>query len=302
MASLFYWFCSFNGLRGCARKVIYSAWNNYANFGCDIGGYRGGNLPLQKNLFLRWTQFGAFLPLMENGGGGEHRPWMYDAETVEVYRRFAQHHHKLAPYLLTMGAVAMETGTSSVHPIAVKPEDMNPARSPQPTSFSYLLGDSVLVHPVMHEVMQAHNITELVSVVEAVFPPRHSPRHSSSSEEEKVQEVVNKDGEIPGMWLDWWRPHDASLAHAGNSRSLLLVPLTSAAVYVQRSACLPLQRSAEDASVVFTWFGPRQGESQRCDMREPVSEGEGITARMSLSADSRLLMNTTSFFFCYFTL
>jgi len=34
------------------------------------------------------SQLGAFCPLMENGGEGEHRPWMYDNETLEIYRNF----------------------------------------------------------------------------------------------------------------------------------------------------------------------------------------------------------------------
>lgn len=41
------------------------------NYGSDIGGYLGDSRT--KELFLRWTQLGAFSPLMENGGNGEHR-------------------------------------------------------------------------------------------------------------------------------------------------------------------------------------------------------------------------------------
>ena len=44
--------------------MLYSAWDGYANFGCDIGGYRGGSDTKDKELFLRWAQFGAFLPLV----------------------------------------------------------------------------------------------------------------------------------------------------------------------------------------------------------------------------------------------
>jgi hypothetical protein len=36
---------TFNGLRGCMKKVIFSAWDGYTNFGCDIGGYRGPDAP-----------------------------------------------------------------------------------------------------------------------------------------------------------------------------------------------------------------------------------------------------------------
>ena len=51
-------------LIGCAKKVIYSAWDNYANFACDVGGYRGNDVDPAKELFIRWAQFSAFLPFV----------------------------------------------------------------------------------------------------------------------------------------------------------------------------------------------------------------------------------------------
>ena len=64
------------GLQKAMYNVLKSAWNGYLNFGFDIGGYRGQNI--SKNIFLRWVQTGAFLPFMENGGNGKHRPWVFD--------------------------------------------------------------------------------------------------------------------------------------------------------------------------------------------------------------------------------
>ena len=89
------------GLRGCARKVIYSAWDGYGSYGCDIGGYRAQQLSPDdtKEYFLRSAQLNAFLPLMENGGAGEHRPWMVnggDEEITAVYRELVNHHTRLA--------------------------------------------------------------------------------------------------------------------------------------------------------------------------------------------------------------
>ena len=65
------------------------SFSGYANFGSDIGGYRSGNgtLGRSKELFIRWAQLGAFSPLMENGGNKEHRPWAFDDETLEIYKR-----------------------------------------------------------------------------------------------------------------------------------------------------------------------------------------------------------------------
>ena len=65
-------------LQYSSLQVIYSAWMGYGNYGCDVGGYRGGSDTKYATHFLRSAQLNAFLPLMENGGGGEHRPWMYE--------------------------------------------------------------------------------------------------------------------------------------------------------------------------------------------------------------------------------
>jgi alpha-glucosidase len=54
-------------------------------------------------LFIRWAQLGAFSPLMENGGNKEHRPWMFDDETLQIYRNFVKIHMSLKPYFLTVG-------------------------------------------------------------------------------------------------------------------------------------------------------------------------------------------------------
>ena len=74
---------------------------------------------------------------MENGGNKEHRPWEFDTtnETLNIYKkyvsikfselycnffiyRFVDTHYQLVPYLLTTGAEAFETNTSSITPLA----------------------------------------------------------------------------------------------------------------------------------------------------------------------------------------
>lgn len=63
---------------------------DYANFGSDIGGYMNDHQTIMgrtKELLIRWAQLGAFSPLMENGGNQEHRPWAFDNQTLEIYRK-----------------------------------------------------------------------------------------------------------------------------------------------------------------------------------------------------------------------
>ena len=65
---------TFDGLKAALRNYFHSSWSsqNYSNFGSDIGGY-DDSVPRTKELLLRWAQLGSMSPLMENGGGGEHR-------------------------------------------------------------------------------------------------------------------------------------------------------------------------------------------------------------------------------------
>jgi hypothetical protein len=93
------------GMGVALTNMWESAKAGYVSFGSDISGFRGDGLR-DKEVFIRWSQLGAFSGLMENGGGGEHRPWLYDAETRDIYRRFAAIHHEIIPFMYSRGAEA----------------------------------------------------------------------------------------------------------------------------------------------------------------------------------------------------
>jgi alpha-glucosidase (family GH31 glycosyl hydrolase) len=111
---------SFRGLRIALSNLFHSAWRGYVNIGSDIGGF--GNVDQQplgrsKEVLLRWAQMGALMPLMENGGSGEHRPWAFDEETLEIYRDFADLHESLLPYFMSAGGDAWAAGKPVVKPM-----------------------------------------------------------------------------------------------------------------------------------------------------------------------------------------
>ena len=91
-----------------------------------------------KDALIRWAQLGAFSPVMENGGGGEHRPWMFDEETTDIYRAFVEIHYQLLPYLMKHGGVAWENGTSLTTYLAHE-------------DYTYLLGPDIFVAPMLEE-------------------------------------------------------------------------------------------------------------------------------------------------------
>ncbi len=123
------------GLQLAMRNMFKSTNYNHVNMGSDIGGFRGSGLR-DKEVMIRWTQMGAFCPIMENGGGGEHRPWKYDQETLDIYRDFVNLHHSLIPYFYSQGAKAYFENYSVMQPYnwILK---------------QYFLGESLLVAPLI---------------------------------------------------------------------------------------------------------------------------------------------------------
>jgi alpha-glucosidase (family GH31 glycosyl hydrolase) len=129
---------TFEGLVAALNNLYYSSEMGYLITGSDIGGYREDNTyptSRSKELFIRWAQLGAFCPLMENGGGGEHRPWMFDDETNDIYRELVLLHHKLIPYLDYTARASFD----------VKKSVMQFVRK---ADYSYMLGSDIFITPI----------------------------------------------------------------------------------------------------------------------------------------------------------
>jgi len=125
------------GIRQALNTMFTSALFNYASYGSEIGGFRGPSEPV-KDTFIRWTQLGAFSPIMLNGGGGiYHRPWLYDEETVDVYRQFVKLHYRLIPYIQSQVAYSYEIN--------------QPTMRPTLGYYQYMLGDNIFVAPIVEE-------------------------------------------------------------------------------------------------------------------------------------------------------
>lgn len=268
------------GLRGCARKVIYSAWDGYGSYGCDIGGYRAQQLSPDdtKEYFLRSAQLNAFLPLMENGGAGEHRPWMVnggDEEITAVYRELVNHHTRLAPLHLTLGSYALEENTSVIKPLAendksphvLRPDGYRPYAEPK--TFAYTIGADILVHPVLSGLL-AHENETLASEVNIEFP-----------------------GDASVTWLDWFHPAVSKLSHKGGSSHRRLVPVSEIPVYVRKNAMMPL---LEESTNTFTWFSPEYSPDTvvQAEMREPAEAGPGMVAEGSWVSETSLQVSISS--------
>ena len=229
--------CTWVGLKNAITKLIFSAWAGYANFGGDIGGYRGSiadGIP-EKELFIRWAQLMAFMPLMENGGGGEHRPWMFDDDTVKIYRSYVKTHMSLSLYLYELGNKAMESGSSAVRPIApnrLPVADLSPSiretRRPfkPPSSLDYLLGPSLFISPIIHG---SETNDKGITMVQIEFPENNST-----------------------MWLDFWDP--VKEPHFGGDKKIISYPLSSYPVFIRKGSYIPMTDRKDSTVPLFTLY------------------------------------------------
>jgi alpha-glucosidase len=114
----------------------------------DIAGFSSLDGASSKELFMRWTELGAFTPVMRTHEGSlrdENWGWQRDQETTEHFRAFVLIHQALKEDLLAAASEA-EAGVPMVrHMLLEFPED------PEVIDMSdqYLLGPDLLVAPVV---------------------------------------------------------------------------------------------------------------------------------------------------------
>lgn len=142
-----------NGLPSVIVAGLSAAMSGFAIWGHDIGGYQNTNFsPVSPaNLFMRWSQFGCFSPIMQmhrqvNPNDLRQYPWGYGQAALDNYRFFARLHTQLFPYLYTYAGQASMTGLPILRPlILMHPDDPRAIG----IDHTYLFGNEFLVAPVI---------------------------------------------------------------------------------------------------------------------------------------------------------
>jgi alpha-D-xyloside xylohydrolase len=183
--------------------------SGYPWYASDTGGYRHSRPTTE--VLVRWHQYSALLPIMQMGGGDNHRPWdfsdhgdgvVYDQETLDISRTYARLHLRLFPYFYALSLAAHEHGWPVVRPFGMAfPED---GRHP---SWTFLVGDSLLVAPVYR-----------------------------GGQAERVVEVP------AGRWVDWW---DGAV-YEGPADVTVPAPLDRLPLFVRAGGIVPLLRPTID--------------------------------------------------------
>lgn len=96
-----------NGLLTLITTLIQMNLNGYPFVLPDmIGGNGYNDKPPNKELFLRWLQANVFMPSLQFS----YVPWNFDAETIEISKKFTKLHADYTPQIMESFKQAVATG------------------------------------------------------------------------------------------------------------------------------------------------------------------------------------------------
>ncbi|WP_455355047.1 glycoside hydrolase family 31 protein [Streptomyces sp. SYSU K217416] len=198
------------GLRASLSLVLGLGLCGVPYSGPDVGGFSGSPSP---ELYLRWFQLGAYLPLFRTHAAiwaGRREPWEFGPQVLEYARAALVERERLLPYFVTLSHLARRTGAPYVRPLWWgAPED----RALRDCEDAFLLGDALLVAPVLESGTDRR----------AVRLPR-------------------------GRWYDT----ATGEAHQGPGQVLLDAPLSRVPVLARAGAVLPV-RGADGGLELEVW-------------------------------------------------
>src|SRR6185312_7716647 len=147
-----------NGFRSVMTSGDSAAMSGFSIWGHDIGAYQNANFTSDHaDLFMRWTQYGAFTPIMQMHRGVqassltdtsnlEQYPWGYGATALTNYVTYAKLHSQLFPYIYTYAKEASTTGLPIIRPeVLLHPTDTNTFG----LNHTYCFGNEFLVAPMV---------------------------------------------------------------------------------------------------------------------------------------------------------
>lgn len=116
----------------------------------DIGGFYGPELT--PGLYIRWTQMGAFSPLMRAHGLRPREPWEFGDQALEICRDWIRRRYSLLPYIWQVAKEVAQQGVPFIRPLCLEyPED--------PVAIEiddqYFFGPSMLVAPIFDDTMES---------------------------------------------------------------------------------------------------------------------------------------------------
>jgi len=122
----------------------------------DLGGFAGDG-PIDKELYIRWLQYGVFQPVYRPHAqeNAKPEPIFHDVETKDILREYVKLRYRLMPYIYSLSIENSLTGMPIMRPMFF--EDENELKLIDEKD-SYFYGDSFLVTPVTEQGAETVNV------------------------------------------------------------------------------------------------------------------------------------------------
>lgn len=159
---------SWGGLKPQVELSLQMGLQGLAYLHSDLGGFAGGE-QFDRELYIRWLQYGVFQPVYRPHAQEEiaPEPVFHDADTIATVKRYIDLRYRLLPYNYTLAFENSLTGMPLMRPLFfVEPERLE-------ETGLYYWGDAFLVHPITDPAPESG-----LSEVEVELPP--------------------------GVWFDFW--------------------------------------------------------------------------------------------------
>lgn len=171
--------------------------------GTDIGGFGANTTP---ELLSRWIEASCFAPLFRNHSAKYTRrqePWQFDEETLRINRKYIKLHYKFLPYLYDLCREESLTGLPILRPLVMHYQR---DRETWECNDEYLVGDSILVAPVMTQGAR----------IRTIYLPE-------------------------GVWVDYWTGERI----AGKCYIMREAPLDICPIYIKAGSILPVYENLQ---------------------------------------------------------
>jgi alpha-D-xyloside xylohydrolase len=196
------------GINACASGIPY--WTS------DIGGYHfhwmppDWSTPANRELFVRWFQFGAFCPVFRIHGKGERALFSenWDANTKAILLKFDNLRYRLMPYIYSLSWKVTSTSYTMMRALAF---DFRTDPAIKDIRDQYMFGPAFLVNPV----------TEQMYSVDTAFPV------------EKSRRVYLPKG---ANWYDFW----TGMIFMGGQTLKANAPIETLPLFVRAGSIVPM--------------------------------------------------------------
>ncbi|HEX4561352.1 MAG TPA: TIM-barrel domain-containing protein [Gemmatimonadales bacterium] len=136
-----------NGLPSVVIAGLNAGLSGVSLWTSDLGGYeKSQRTPGDDTVFVRWTEFSAFSPVMEVHSSINLGPWDYGQQALDIFRQYSRLHMSLFPYRYAAAQESHRTGMPVMRALVLEYPSDSAARN---ATDEYEFGPDLLVAPVV---------------------------------------------------------------------------------------------------------------------------------------------------------